>query len=396
MGNVHNMTHIKIGKHSSTTDFTSVPGTFYTPEWQGDAASLLPRDNERQERGSMSVNNYRQAPYIGNQDLSPITLKSYLKGLAVPTGGPSTGLTGVEMGPLFDCFFGASATNPSGAQTTATGGNGTTTVVLSAANYSAGDYILFKTSVGWIANQVASVATTTLTLVFPYAATVTPGEIVYRGPRWALSRAVTEHIHAYIDAEGESWRRGYKGCIHSKMSIDVPIGSAAMVTHEWTPSSYDVLSEAGPSAVTPMLGKTVFGFGNILIGSDSYCLKNVKVDLEHTIQRRDCMSSSNGVEGYKVMNKSVTYTGTLHLGNNGTVREVPDADVVALYAKGTGKNSADTKDVFIQLGNEAGGVYCFRSDVCDISFKARVDGGEEVVDFIIKAGGSICATMAVL
>lgn len=390
MTDVTRMLSLQVAKHTDANTFSNTPGTLRVVE--PEEANFYPSDVERLERKLYSVDNRRYAHTPGPKKLEPRNLKYRLRGVASNDGGALVASSATEQGEMWDSHFGASATVPSGAATTVTGGNGATpnVTVTSGAGFANGDMILFATAAsapfGYVARQVISGGgTTTLVVDRPYSGT--PTGTAYRCVRHSLSRSTHKHTHLYARAEGEDWRCDYFGMISESLELDMKEGDVVRCTQSWRPMDWSPQTEANPSYAAAGAGSEIVSFnGAFYIASVEFLTKSLKLSAQNVIAARGCVNGVNGVHGYEVIDKGeAVISGQIYVGDNGgSIGELVYASgtptVKALQAPTT--SPAPTFDCAIELSNGGPGQSMYiRAPALDIRGQLVDSGGLLVFDF---------------
>lgn len=375
MTDVTRMLTLKGAKHTDVNTFTNTPGTtrIIDPESHG----FYPRDYTRLERKLSSTDNRRFAATIGPKKLDPLNLGVRLRGVNGNTGGALVASSSLEVGEMFDSFFGANAVVPAGASTTATGGNGATPniTVTSGAGFANGDMILVATSLGFIAREVVSGGGTgTLVVDRTFSGTVTNGGTAFRGVRWSINRAVHKHVPMYFNSEGEDWAVDWFGCFGESLLLDFKQGDVVKAGMTWRPNNWAPATEANPSFTGGVAGSEIVAIAaNFYIANFSALVADLKLSFKNNVVAREAFQGANGYHGYEIVDKDdVKVSGSIYVGDVTTLGEL-------LYNSGATPPSVKTLqsvntvyDCAIEVAAGAGqSFYCrlpaleFRGDIVD-------------------------------
>ncbi len=391
MTDVTRMLSLKYAKHTDANTFSNTPGTLRIIEPE-DAAAFYPSEVQRLERKLASPDNRRFPHRPGPKKLDVRSLKMRLRGVNNNDGGALVAQSATEHGEMWDTFFGANATVPSGAATTVTGGNGATpnVTVTSGAGFANGDGILFATSAsapfGYIAREVVSGGGTT-TLVVDRTFSGTPVGTAYRAVRHVLSRSTHKHVHGFFSAEGENWRCDYFGCIAESLELDMKEGDVVRCTMGWRPMDWGEVDEANPAYVGATAGAEILAINSAFyLGSTEYLVKGLKLNAQNVVAPRDCVNGVNGVHGYEIVDKDeVLLTGQIYVGDNGgsigeLVYDAGSPTVKALQSPTSAP--APTFDVAIELANGGPGQSLYiRMPALDLRGEIKDSNGLAVFDF---------------
>jgi hypothetical protein len=391
------MLTMKFAKHSSSTVFDSASiGTafFLEPE----SCEAMPRDTERLERNLYRGDNMEYASIRGTKKLDPVTMTLLGRGVNGNTGTSAFAAAEyTELGQLLDCVIGAS-TDPTSSGESATGGTGSSSQLTfaSGTNYPAGCGVLFANTSGQVfARAIVSAAEppTTVTLDRDFTGTAAAATVV-RGARWSLDPATSMHTHAYLQAEGENWRRNYSGCM-SGLDIDMPEGQPVKFNFSWQPTDWSDSAEANGSFTAPTAGDFIVNVGGLFyIGNSAFLLKEAKLSLGYTIVARATQAGQNGVLGYVVTRKMPVLSGKLYMGVNASLGEIADSSGTPSLnsMQGVDVNPGvvvTTRDISLQVGTggattaaTAGGRSMYmRMPAAEFRAKLAAENGQEVIQF---------------
>lgn len=387
-----------IGRHSNTQDFSSTPGTLRQLMPCGGPVHLSPA-RRMLNRTAIRSDGKHPVPHVGVKDLGKtIPLEFYLRGPSGNSGGAITSATATEVGDILDTGLGA-ATDPSGAATTVTGGNGATpnVTVTSGTNVANGVVIAFAvdgSSLLIVRQVVSGGGTGTLVLDRTFSGTPTNGGTLYRGPNWSVSSSTHELTHSYLRGEADNRMRQFYGCM-PKLGIDYATGDRAklMADFQWT--DVDDSAELNPTYTGPTAGNAVVTSGvQLYIGNDTFMALDLKVDFGGNVVARKANSGPHGVQGYTVQragdNPMPTITGKLYAGTNSTLGEVADSANTFRnnYAQGwnlSAGEAATSWDVALQAGNVVGGIAYQRAPAAVFTKFDEIEiDGVDGIDFEIS------------
>lgn len=376
------ITDLKFGLHSSTTDFTSTPGTVST--LNALSHGLRPRERSLIERPGFSADNRMLAPMNGVMDIGAFAVEMMFRGVSGNAGGAFTPQSSMEQARMLDSIFGTAAAAITGSAATVAGGS-TPGLTASSTVVNDGDMILFQTSTGWFAREVVSGGgTVNLVLDRAYTGTPTNGSTIYRAARWNGAPATIMHTHGYFRAENlvDNWRRDAFGCCAESMSLACAEGDVVRMSSSWRPNDVQDVAETDPSYSGPTAGDGIPCAGSWLwLGDTAFLARGLRVEITNELAPRVTTQGTNGVLGYAVRNKRYTVSGQLYIGaNTGSIGELQDSagtpSAVDLMASSASAGSVRaTYDLAVQLG--ARGTAALYARMPAASFSARGEAGPE-------------------
>lgn len=371
--------NLKFGKHSSTSDLTSTPGTLVQLEPVGDPG-FKPVARMNLERGSMNAAAKFFAPRVGPLELGSHNLELEVRGMSGNNGGAIASATTTEIGLLMDVLTGTAAVDPSGSSTTASGGTTTGVTVVSGTNIADGSGILFSNGTDMIAREVVSGGTTT-SLVVDRTHGGTATGTVYRAAKWTIDPSIANHIHGYFAAEGEDYERLFFGCMGTGKLV-ASVNDYVKLVSTWMPNNVTDSAEDNPTFTAPTAGNAIVAVASsFYIGSTAYTFRDLEVDFGGTVTPRQAHNGAQGVHGYGVFNKVPKITGKLYLGAISGLGEITDSGGTMDATIGQGTDLAAgaaraSHDIGIQLGNVAGACMYLRAPAASFTKfeKTTIDG----------------------
>lgn len=398
MTSLDRMKSVRFGLHSSVSDFSSTPGTL--PFLEPKVAGLMPFDTERLDENVFRGDGMDSPAIVGVKTLPDIQLDLDMRGVASNTGGALAAATATEVGPLLNSIMGVSSVDPSGASTTITADNGSTSslTLASTTNFADGVGVLFETTSGRVVREQVSKLGSVLTLDRAWVDGAPASDAVpYRSVYWTLEQAVNAHVHAMMRGEGQDWRRDFVGCAGS-LVISGAEGKPVSFSSKWKPTDWADADEANPSFVAPTAGNYIMNInGGLWIGAEKFMFKSWSLDLGFEVQPAGSITGPNGVQGYKVTKKAPVLTGMLYFGTGGaSVGEISDSagnvrfdQIQGLINKGltTAKakgSRADTYDIALQVDDRPGACLYVRMPAAELSGTMTIDNGLEMISLIAK------------
>lgn len=375
---------VQFGLHASAADFTTTPATVSTIELLSGHESLMPRSRESLDREVYSVDNGRLPSLFGVKDLSAISLGMHFRGVSGNAGGAFTPQTSMEQCRILDSFFGAAAAAITGAAPTVASGSAGLVVNVSTTVLANGDMILIPTAAGTDAREIVSGGgTLAVTVDRVLSGVPTVGGTVVRTARWNVSTALTQHVHGYIRAEGDTYRRDYFGCLPDSLTLTCGEQKYVEMQVSFMPNDWTDVAEANPAYVAPVAGSPiVVADAPFWLGGVEFLVRDLKVVLKHDVSARRSTTGVNGITGYVARRKhELTISGALYLGDNaGALNELVDdsgtPSLGTLTGDGVSAGVAKTMvDVAVQLGTAAGSFAYVRIPAADVRGSVKdVDG----------------------
>lgn len=369
MSNITSLSLLRYGKHTSNTQLESDASVSYGfCEHEGDIA--IKQGPRKLERNLRRGDNEKYARVVGPRDVPTLGFSTQLRGLNANSGGAVTTAKQTELGPLLDVIMGANGTGGTGSTASASGHSSTTLAVASAASIVAGNAVLFEdTSDGWIAREVVSKSSNTLTLDRAYTGTPVSSGVVYCGVSWYPDQDAPNHVHLAADVENIGLDRVKMFGGMGSVVVDFPAnGGLAMCAWSFDFShDDDDESPASPTFSAPTVGTTIPCIdGTFWVGASELLMRDAKLNITPAKAQKQHYAALNGFAGYVVTAIDVTLTGTLLMG--------------ALTSEATQTTrrtlqGASTQDIAFQLGRGPGASIYVRLPAADFDCaKASVDG----------------------
>lgn len=408
MTDVARLRTLRAGIHSTAFDYTGTPTTLPL-RIVDDGDSFLPRNRNPIERNLRSLSGRRYSHVRGTQNVDDLTVALEARGADNGTAAVADWEAVQEAGELLESIFGAAATATTGAATTvAASGHTPASGVLGVAtstDYVAGEVVAFSSSEGLQVGRIASKATGELTLEHPYSGTPTTGASVFRLAVYLVDDDLTAHRHMAFDAEGENWRRIYKGCMPMGLEIALPVGERAMFTFTFSPSTWAADDPANPAHAEPTSGQPiVVDRLKLLIDGVEFIAVNATIRVDCATQPRGTLSKTNGRFGGVCAategGKMIQIEGEFYLGDNvGTFNEIEDNDGTPELRDLTGDNDSAgdvsaTREVVIQCGTEIDGVLYAFLPTADFVAAAQTTDGFTTVRFTATGTGAVPGLVA--
>jgi hypothetical protein len=376
---------LKTGKHASAQDITNDPVATYFLEPRNGFS--ITTDQETVERDLVRGDNENYSSLNGAK-ASGITFDLEARGLlnGAGDGVAADYATNSQVGTLLDCICGAVGTNNTGQLSAAAGSSGTT-IETDDTTASDGNAIMVAgVSSGVLqAREVVSGGGTT-TLIVPRSLVDDTGtvaaledaavsSVVYASSTWDLTPSNANHLHAWFEAEGDSFARKFFGCMsNAKLTIDA--GGLCLWGFEFQGTNWtDVaggLTFAAQNAGEPTLGLDVkFMIGDSLTAPNGrWDLIEGSVDFGMTMSPKASLDADNGLAGFKVLGFDPTITAKFYFNED-------------LF---NGLQEATTRDISLQIGQQAGSAYLFRMPNADArEVKHTVTDGIETIDCTFHA-----------
>jgi hypothetical protein len=384
---------LRMGLHSSASDFSSTPGTLVFPE---PMAGIL--DKTSQVKIERELTRGDGEPYsrtIGAKNLdalSDMTLR--LKGLGAGGAGAAEEADRLAeaqvIARILDAVLGAGA-NGTGATSADPAGTGTTLNLTSGTAQVAGRGLLVKgaTSGAYVAREIVSKSTDAMTLdrglTTPAGAAENPAvdEVVYASATWYAQPKLADHTHLYFDIEGDQAdsRRQLFGVMPGGVSFAFPNGGKAEVSltglrcTDWAAGA-----KASPTFAPPTEGNEITCISSpIWLGADQYDLINASLDLGLTVAPRETQTGPQGVAGYAVIDVRPRLTGSIRLG--ALAGEAAQALLQAMQA-------GNTYDVGVQFGRNPGACVYMRWPAGNFDAELVDLGGQEAIQFTLHPSRS--------
>ena len=376
---------LKTGKAANAQDISNDPATTYFLEPRN--GFTITTDQETVERDLVRGDNENYASLNGVK-ATGITFDLEARGLlnGAGDGVAADYATNSQVGTLLDCICGAVGSNDTGQATAAAGSSGTTIETDDTTATDGNAVMVVGASSGVLqAREVVSGGGTT-TLIVPRSLVDDTGTVaaledaaasstVYASSTWDLTPSNANHVHAWFQAEGDSFARKFFGCMsNAKLTIDP--GGLCLWNFEFQGTNWtDVaggLTFAAQNAGEPTLGLDVkFMIGNSLTSPEGrWDLIDGSVDFGMTMSPKASLDADNGLAGFKVLGFDPTITAKFYFNED-------------LF---NGLQAATTRDISLQIGQQAGSAYLFRMPNADArEVKHSVTDGIETIDCVFHA-----------
>ena len=368
MSNITSLSLLRYGKHTSNTQLESDASVTYGfCEHEGDIA--LTQGPAKLERNLRRGDGERYSRLVGPRAAPALGWNTLLRGLDANSGGAVTTAKQTEIAPLLDVITGANGTGGTGSVAAASGHTSTTLVVDDASAIPVGAGVLFETSTEWVAREVVSKSSNTLTLDRAYGGTPVDDGIVYCGVSWYPDNDAPNHVHLAADLENLGLDRVKMFGGMGALVVDFPAnGGLAMCAWSFDFShDDDDESPASPTFSGPTVGNAIPCIdGTFWVGATELLLRDAKLNVTPAKTAKQHYAALNGFAGYVVTGIDVTLTGTLLMG--------------ALSSEATQTTrrtlqGASTQDIALQLGRGPGASVYVRLPAADFdAVKASVDG----------------------
>lgn len=302
---------ITFGKHGSTTDLTSTPGSLIRlmPEVEGfrsPSRVMLARNPVRSDSA-------RRPPFAGPKDVSKTyALEQIIRGVSGNTGAAFDVETTTEIGKILDVIFGADSVDPANAVTTATGGTPASKLlgVNARDDIPNGMAVMFQGPAGTyhirrVVSGGGAAGAGNLTVDRIWTGAVAAGQNIIRSASWVLNPAVHMHTHGFFRAEttdgSDEGRRDYVGCMSlAQMRFDV--GQYGRLITSWRANDVADNSEENPSVTDATAGNAIVNAASFFfLGDEVYMAKDIVIDLGGTLEAREANNGPNGVQGYAAL-----------------------------------------------------------------------------------------------
>ncbi len=374
MSNLNSLARLRYGKHTSTSQIDDDTGVTYVfAEYKGDLAlsGLKPRKLERDLRRG---DNERYPRIVGPDEVPGIGLTLELRGLNTNSGGAVTTAKQAELAPLFDSVFGANGTGGTGTTAVTAGSTSPVLVVASAAAIPVGAGVLFNTSSGWIAREVVSKASNTLTLDRAFPGAVVDGSIVYVAVTWYPDNDAPNHTHVAFDVEHPGLaRRKILGALGG-LVVDFPAnGGLVTCAFDFQGTDYTTPALADPTFSAPSVGHPIPSIdGSFWLEDDERLLRSAKLTVAVAREQKATYSGPNGYAGFHCNGIDVSLEGMIGMG--ALDAEADDDDLLDLQDE-------ETFDIALQLGTAPGRTVYVRMPAADFDAEMSTDGGQDVIKF---------------
>jgi hypothetical protein len=391
-----NLNSLRAGIHTSTTDWTSTPGslTFHRPL----NSPIFDPGYTAIERADQRADGATTPALRGPKNVSLPDITVELTGLSGGGAGDSTDAStlGHAVSDFLTSVMGQVASNATGETTDGSdAGSGTTVTADASTSFTDGDGILVKgtTSGKYVAREVTGASTADITIDRALttddgtADTADEGEVIYAARTYAPAMTTGDHVPFYLDAEGENFRRVFTGC-HASASLTLGAGGMAqlnlsgIMATDWTDSP-----EANPTYADPTTGSPIVLVDcPMWIGSALYYGSVNSIDFGVTYEPRVAQGGPAGHWGMvATAKKAPTFTGEINFG----ALDGEATDALLATWRGTYEHSAPTFDVGIQMGRQPGSAAYFRAPAArftSINLAAR--GGQVVAQFTATCTGT--------
>ena len=319
MGDVFRIRSLRGGAHSTINDFSATPGTIkFINQEEGSTAAgeyaFLPRDTHRGDgRDESSL----QGPKSG-----AITITEGITGLA--NGGAGDGeltVAATELGiqhELIQSVWNTTAVNRTGDTSDASPGTGAQVVLDGVpADLAAESAVLIAGDEGgkYAARFVTAVTSQTLTTNAALykadgtADTPAAASVVFAGAYYPMNQATGDAIHMYFDAEGESKRRIFDGCL-GNLTLDLSTSNYAK--YGYTAEATDVdfgQALANPTYVAPSQGNNIIHVDSeVSVGGSRLFARELAFDFGLETAAREATGGVNGFVGFKSMRIQPKFT----------------------------------------------------------------------------------------
>lgn len=380
---------LRYGVHSSTSDFTSTPGTLYF---------VRPRTEVLIEPGSI----YEQIPrpyqtddnedlpaLRGRQDTSMPDLDLVVNGLSGSGAGNGTNTSSLSSvtAPIIGVLAGGTLVEGLGDTFGASPGSGTSFTMDGTASNTGGSGVLIlgNTSGKYSARTVTSAGGSlgvdrALTDDTGSADTPSPSSVCYGGRMYPVdNNAGNNPIHLYLDAETYGVDRyQYFGVYPSSAMITAPSGGAVGLSigglrcTSWTSAA-----GASPSYSAPTTGNEIVVTDCPLhIGSTLYMAYDYEFDFGLQVDLRRSDGGTNGHFGSFVRKRSPSLKFKLRRGAFTAPAEYTRA--LMETAQGSYPYSTTTYDVMVQLGRLPTACMAIRIPAARLKFTPGDDNGQAI------------------
>lgn len=389
--------NLRFGKHASTSDFTSTPGTLHQLSPEGDPG-FKPVGRMKLERGGVNAAGRFLSPLAGPNMLGDHQLEQILSGISGNAGGALDAAAESEVGAILDVITGTAAVNPSSTATTATGGSTTSVTVTSGVNISNGVGILFSNGTDTVAREVVSGGGSG-TLTIDRNSGGTPTGTIIRSSYWTINPAISMHTHGYFAGEGEDYERLFFGCMGTG-KITAAMNDYCKLVTSWKPNNITDSPEDDPTFTAHTTGQAIVAVASTMyLGNTAYTFKDLEIDFGGTIVARQAHNGTHGVHGYAVFDKKPKIRGKFYLGAISALLEHDDSASSPLnttIGQGTDKSvgaALTTFDVGIQIGTLATGCAYFRAPLAAFTKYDPISiDGMEGFDFELTCYGPTTGT----
>lgn len=374
MSSISALALLRYGKHTSATQVESDSGVTYGfAEYEGDLA--VHYRNRKLERNLRRGDGERYARVVGPRDTPTLGWNTLLRGLNDNSGGAVTTAKQTEIAPLLDVIMGADGAGGTGSVAAASGHSTTTLVVDDASAIPAGAAVLFEsTTDGWIAREVVSKSSNTLTLDRAYTGDPVNDGVVYVACSWYPDNDAPNHVHLAADVEWLGVERTKMLGGMGSLVVDFP-SNGGLATCAWSFdfSDDDPTAAASPSFVGPTVGNPIPCIdGTFWIGTDEKLLRDAKLSVTPTKAPKQHYGAANGAAGFIVTDLEVVLEGTLLMGAQA---------LEATAATRALLQGASAQDIAFQLGRGPGASIYVRMPAADFDCdKGSVDG-QDVLTF---------------
>lgn len=372
---------LKFGKHANAQDVQTDPSTTYFLEPRNGFA--ITTDQQSVERDLVRGDNQNYSALNGVK-ATGINFDLEARGIdgGAGVGVGSAYLTKSQVGSILDCVCGASGTQNTGGETAAAGSSGTTVEIDTASEPNLAMLVAGADS-GQLQGRVitAGFGTTTVTINQPLvdATGDTPAledaadsSTAYAAATWYLDADNANHVHAWFEAEGDSFARKFYGCM-SNAKLAIESGGLCLWNFEFQGTNW--LDSAGgltfsaQDAGAPIVGLDV----KMMIGDDltspngRWDLIEGAVDFGMSMSPKASLDADNGLSGFKVLGFNPTITAKFYF----------DEDLF------NGLQQETTREITLQVGETAGSAFLFRMGAADArDVKHTVTDGIETIDCV--------------
>ena len=406
---------LRYALHTDNTTFDNTPGTLVPLQLLDDGASFLPRQRTPIDRPLRSLGG-RHFPHVyGAQDLADLVAVCEFKGVNANTGGAvSDWEAKMEQGYLLASLFGAVATATTGSAPTVTaaGSSGSSgTLVVSSTVLVNGEVIAFPVDEGGyqIMRIESGGGTTTVVGSHDYFGTPTNGATVIRLGVYTVDDDLTLHTHAFMSAEGENWRRDYKGCVPLSMALALPNTGLVQMTSTFSPTTWADVAEANTAYAAPTAGEPIVMDGVTFVlgvaggGGTMYrhLAGNLTINMTTGAAMRETASATNGKLGGVCGTgdgKVFTLEGEIEIGETdiGDLTAFNESDVT--IATGTTSQAGDvsgTRKIALMVGTGAGRFMYAYLPEADFRASVITSGALTKLRFTASGTGAVPAVFAV-
>ena len=406
MSDVTRLLSLTYGINASNYTVGTAPGTFAPLLPRSAPATLFPRSRAKLERPLYSSAGISYAAAFGAKDLAAVTIPLQMTGVNNNTGAAVAGgvwETKMEAGNLLSSIFGASAAATAGAAPTVSSASGTSLTASTNVLQNL-DLVMVPTTVG---NEIRSVVsgggTTSLVLSHPLLGTGSAGATIIRGARYSLNSAQTVHTPIWFDCEGENWRRRYRDCQPSSLTVNIPNTGIVEADFAFMPNDWEDLAEANPAYVAPTTGLPVVSAGSTFFigGTNAFMLRNARLTVNIGMTMRESTTGANGVVGGLAVNKSqVMLEGELYVGNTtGSVGNIVDdtggtPQMENIFGDQQGAGALPTLfDIMLSVGSTSGASIFIQMPYAEIRSTGVTESGPFAVLPFQAMAGSVTGPM---